>query len=68
MFKAAILLNAGAIIAVHNNHSSGEPTPSTEDRTLIARLREAGDLLGIRLLNHLILGDEDLYSFAGWPL
>ena len=48
------------------------PTPliSTEDRTLTTRLWEAGDLLGIRLLDHLILGDDRLYSFAdqGWPL
>ncbi len=69
VFKPAILLNACAIIAAHN-HPSGDPTPSAEDRTLTTRLREAGDLLGIRLLDHLILGDERLYSFAdqGWPL
>lgn len=69
VFKPAILLNAAAIIAVHN-HPSGDPTPSPEDRTLTTRLREAGDLLGIRLLDHLILGDDRLYSFAdqGWPL
>jgi len=69
VFKPAILLNAAAIIAVHN-HPSGDPTPSAEDRTLTTRLREAGDLLGIRLLDHLILGDDRLYSFAdqGWPL
>ncbi|HEU5378509.1 MAG TPA: JAB domain-containing protein [Ktedonobacteraceae bacterium] len=43
---------------------------STEDWTLTTRLRETGDLLGIRLLDHLILGDDRLYSFAdqGWPL
>lgn len=42
---------------------------STEDRTLTTRLRKAGDLLGIRLLDHLILGDDRLYGFAdqGWP-
>ena len=69
VFKPAILLNACAIIAVHN-HPSGDPTPSVEDRTLTTRLREAGDLLGIRLLDHLILGDDRFYSFAdqGWPL
>ena len=69
VFKPAILLNACAIIAVHN-HPSGDPTPSAEDRTLTTRLREAGDLLGIRLLDHLILGDDRIYSFAdqGWPL
>jgi DNA repair protein RadC len=50
--------------------TSRDPTPSAEDRTLTTRLREAGDLLGIRLLDHLILGDDRLYSFAdqGWPL
>lgn len=70
VFKSAILLNACAILAVHN-HPSGDPTPSPEDRTLTTRLREAGDLLGIRLLDHLILGDDNrLHSFAdqGWPL
>lgn len=68
-FKPAILLNACAILAVHN-HPSGDPTPSVEDRTLTTRLREAGDLLGIRLLDHLILGEDRLYGFAdqGWPL
>ncbi len=47
-----------------------ETDPGPEDRTLTTRLREAGDLLGIRLLDHLILGDERLYSSAdqGWPL
>ncbi|WP_413935833.1 JAB domain-containing protein [Nitrospira sp. BLG_1] len=51
------------------NHPSGDLTPSPEDRTLTTRLREAGDLLGIRLLDHLILGEDRLYSFAdqGWP-
>jgi DNA repair protein RadC len=69
VFKPAILLNSCAIIAVHN-HPSGDPSPSLEDRTLTTRLREAGDLLGIRLLDHLILGDDRLYSFAdqGWLL
>ena len=69
VFKPAILLNAAAIIAAHN-HPSGDPGPSVEDRTLTTRLREAGDLLGIKLLDHLILGDDRHYSFAdqGWPL
>ncbi|HWF59866.1 MAG TPA: JAB domain-containing protein [Nitrospira sp.] len=69
VFKPAILLNSCAIIAAHN-HPSGDPTPSVEDRTLTKRLREAGDLLGIRLLDHLILGEDSLYSFGdeGWPV
>ena len=46
-----------------HNHPSGDPTPSPEDRTLTTRLREASDLVGIRLLDHLILGEDRLYSF-----
>ncbi len=43
---------------------SGDPDPSTEDRVLTARLRQAGELLGITLLDHIILGDDRTYSFA----
>ncbi len=69
VFKPAILLNSCAIIAAHN-HPSGDSTPSIEDRTLTTRLREAGELLGIRLLDHLVLGEDSFYSFGdeGWPL
>ena len=68
VFKPAILLNSAAIICAHN-HPSGHPEPSSEDRVLTARLRQAGDLIGITILDHLILGDERTYSFAdqGWP-
>ena len=68
VFKPAILLNSAAIICAHN-HPSGDPTPSFEDRVLTSRLRQAGDLIGITILDHLILGDERTYSFAdqGWP-
>lgn len=63
VFKAAILANAAAIIALHN-HPSGDPTPSPEDQALTARLREAGTLLGITLLDHLVIGNQRFYSFA----
>ena len=68
VFKPAILLNAHALIAAHN-HPSGDPSPSAEDRALTARLRQAGDLIGITILDHLILGEDRTYSFAdqGWP-
>jgi DNA repair protein RadC len=63
-FKAAILSNAAAIICGHN-HPSGDPQPSQEDRVLTKRLKEAGDLLGINLLDHVVLGCEGRYfSFA----
>jgi DNA repair protein RadC len=67
VFKALILMNAAAWLCAHN-HPSGDVTPSQEDRALTKRLREASELLGITLLDHLILG-EGCYSFAdqGWP-
>lgn len=54
VFKAAIAASAAAIIICHN-HPSGDPTPSLEDWTVTKRLREAGDLLGIPLLDHVIV-------------
>lgn len=56
VFKPAILANAAGIILVHN-HPSGDCTPSYEDIDITRRLREAGDLLGIRVLDHVIIGD-----------
>ena len=68
VFKPLILMNAGALLCAHN-HPSGDPTPSPEDRALTIRLREAGELLGIPLLDHVILGEDRYYSFVdqGWP-
>ena len=67
VFKPAILLNSCGVIAAHN-HPSGDPTPSAEDRALTGRLRQAGELLGITFLDHIVLGDDRIYSFAdqGW--
>ncbi len=56
VFKTAILSNAASIIAFHN-HPSGETPPSQQDIQLTNRLYEAGELLGIKLLDHLIIGD-----------
>ncbi len=63
VFKAAILANAAAIICGHN-HPSGDPTPSPEDKVMTRRLVEAGKLLGIQVLDHVIIGDDRFYSFA----
>jgi DNA repair protein RadC len=67
VFNLAVRESAAAVIFVHN-HPSGDPTPSDEDRALTARLVEAGDLLGIQVLDHLIIGDGHYVSFAdqGW--
>src|SRR5262249_16574114 len=62
-FKPAILSNAAAIILGHA-HLSGSPDPRTEDIELTRRFRECGELLGIRVLDHIILGAGELfYSF-----
>src|SRR5882724_3980415 len=65
VFKPAILANAAALICSHN-HPSSDPTPSREDRALTTRLVEAGKLLSIPVVDHLILGDGTTayFSFA----
>ena len=67
VFNLAVRESAAAVIFLHN-HPSGDPQPSAEDRELTARLVSAGNLLGIRVLDHLILGDRTYASFAdqGW--
>ena len=57
VFKAAVLSNAAAIILVHN-HPSLDPTPSPEDFKITRRLVEAGKILGIEVLDHVIIGDH----------
>ena len=63
LFKVAIIANAAAVLLVHN-HPSGDPTPSHEDEALTARLRAAGDLLGIRIVDHVVIGDGVYVSFV----
>lgn len=57
IFKAAILSNAAALILVHN-HPSGDPTPSHEDVALTKAIVEAGKILDIPVLDHVIMGDR----------
>ena len=63
VMKSALLSSAAAIILIHN-HPSGDPSPSTEDMTITRRLKEAGELLGIPVLDHIIIGDGEYVSFA----
>lgn len=56
-FKAALLANAAVVILGHN-HPSGDPAPSPEDIAITRRLVEAGKLLDIEVLDHIIVGDE----------
>jgi DNA repair protein RadC len=62
VFRDAIRSAAAAVVLVHN-HPSGDPRPSPEDRSVTERLRAAGVLLGIRVLDHVIVADADYYSF-----
>lgn len=62
LFKGAILSNASSVILCHN-HPSGVPEPSREDIELTRRLRDAGVLLGVQVLDHLVFGDNSHISF-----
>jgi DNA repair protein RadC len=60
LFKEAIRDNAAGIIVAHN-HPSGDPTPSAEDVRVTAAIREAGALLDVELLDHLVIGRSPPY-------
>jgi DNA repair protein RadC len=62
VFRHAILESAASVILVHN-HPSGDPTPSPEDRALTGQLVLAGELLGISVLDHVVVGDGRYVSF-----
>ena len=62
VFKAALLANAAALILAHT-HPSGDPSPSADDIQLTRRLVDAGALLGVDVLDHLIVGDGRYFSF-----
>jgi DNA repair protein RadC len=63
VFSSAIREGAAKVVFVHN-HPSGNPEPSPQDRRLTARLCQAGELVGIHVLDHLIIGEEEYFSFA----
>ena len=62
IFKLAIINNSAFIACLHN-HPSGDPEPSYEDKKLTERLQRAGAILGISVIDHIIVGDTDYYSF-----
>ena len=61
VFGPAVRMGAAAVVVAHN-HPSGDPEPSSEDITVTRRLLEVGDLLGIPLLDHLVIGDGKFVS------
>ncbi len=63
VFRSAILAGATGIIGVHN-HPTGDPSPSREDRAITTQFLEAGKIIGIRILDHIIIGRNGHFSFA----
>ena len=57
LFVEALQKNAVAIVLLHN-HPSGDPTPSKEDVLITRRIQEAGRLIGVELLDHIVIGDN----------
>jgi len=64
LFKSAILVGAYGIILVHN-HPSGDSRPSYSDDTLTEKLKQAGQMLSIEVVDHLIIGKNEFYSYKG---
>lgn len=62
IFKEALKYSASSIICVHN-HPSGDSTPSYKDIEVTSKLKEIGKLIGINVIDHIIIGDNNYYSF-----
>lgn len=63
VFRTAVMLGASAVLVVHN-HPSGDPTPSPEDIQLTSRLVDAGKILGVPVLDHVIVSGDQVVSLA----
>ena len=63
VFSCAVAQRAAAVAVVHN-HPSGDPTPSGNDKAITKRLNSVAEMLGIRLLDHVIIGDGRYVSFV----
>lgn len=62
VFKTAILYSAARIVLIHN-HPSGDPSPSSEDLEITRKLIKSGDLLGIEVLDHIVIGKDNFWSY-----
>lgn len=63
IFSTACLSAAASILCIHN-HPTGDPTPSSEDIAITRRLKEAGEIMGIKILDHIIIGNGEYLSFV----
>jgi DNA repair protein RadC len=62
VYSAVLEFRAAAIVLMHN-HPSGDPAPSPEDIDITRRLKEVGDVMGIRVLDHVVIGSGRFFSF-----
>ena len=67
VFRVALLYSAASLVLVHN-HPSGDPEPSEEDLAITRRLVECGELLGIGILDHVVIGAKGFVSFRARQL
>jgi DNA repair protein RadC len=67
VFRSAVIQSAASVVLVHN-HPSGDPEPSEEDLSITQRLVEAGDLLGIGVLDHVVVASRGVVSFRSRQL
>lgn len=63
ILRQALLHNAASIVVLHN-HPSGDPTPSPSDISLTNKLRQACSLIGINLTDHIVIGEQEYFSFC----
>ncbi len=63
IFKIAILNSSSCLILAHN-HPSGDPNPSDEDIKITNQLKEVGEIMGIPIIDHIIVGTNSYYSFS----
>ena len=60
VFKGAILANSAGLILAHN-HPSGDPTPSADDAAITQRLKQVGEIVGVEVMDHIIIGHDSRY-------
>ena len=62
VFRPALQAAASSVLLIHN-HPSGDPSPSAEDREVTRRLARAGELLGVRVVDHVVVAEQGFFSF-----
>jgi len=64
LFRNAIINNCARIVLVHN-HPSGDPSPSSQDISSTREMISAGDIIGIKIIDHIIMGEKSEHNYAG---